>query len=78
MPTSNDSSRSSQKSASLCFALFVAIVLWDQRDGDVSDFVVKGRSCVPDSFSSSESRARDELDAEMGRYNREICCKGTM
>ena len=57
---------------------FVAIILWDQRDGDVLDFVVKGRSCVPDSFSSSELRVRDELDAEMARYNREICCEGTM
>ena len=78
-PTPNSSSRSSQTSASakleerarpLPFLLLMPC--GNNVDGGVSGLLCNGRSCVPNSSSSSESRARDELDPERGRYNLDI------
>src|SRR6266852_1419424 len=68
-PTPNSSSRSSQTSASAKLPErarplpFLCLFCGNSADGGVSGLLYNGRSCVPDSSSSSEGRLRDELDA---------------
>lgn len=78
-PTPNSSSRSSQTSASAKLPErarplpFLVLFCGNSAEGGVSGLLCSGRSCVPDSSSSSEGRLSDELDAERGRYSLQIC-----
>jgi hypothetical protein len=79
LPTPNTSSRSSQTFASSKLPErarplpFLFLFGGNSADGGVSGLLCSGRSCVPDSSSSSEGRLSDELDAERGRYSLHIC-----
>jgi len=78
-PTPNSSSRSSQTfpNAKLpeCARPLPFFVLFceNMAEGGVSGLLCRGSNCVPPISSSvSESRLREELDPESGRYNLEI------
>jgi hypothetical protein len=79
-PTPNNSSRSSQTLPSAKLAdrarplPFFVLFCGNIAEAGVSGLLCSGSNCVPPISSSvSESRLREELDPESGRYNLEIC-----